>query len=154
MKVNSRESDGYGFEAEVCGCSYPDVEAKHRRKGKIRFENAVKYVMIIQKKLGCDPCRPKTKLAKAVFDRIQNQLRLAGHKEKLRFFVCVGTCLDCLGVDCFFKCGNRIVTIDLYSGRLRHKGGQIRADIVLRRSDFVHDRYYQVADKIAKMLLA
>jgi hypothetical protein len=153
LKVLSEESDGYAFEAEVCGCAYIDVDPKHRRQRKIKFPNAIRYVMLIQQKLGCDPCRPKTKLARAVFDRIQNRLKLAGHRERLRFFVCVGTCLDCLGVDCFFKCGNRIVTVDLYSGRMKRKGGQIKADIVLRRSDFVYDHHYQVADRIAEMLL-
>ncbi len=154
MNVNSRESDGYGFEQEVCGCAFINVDPKHRRQNGIKFKNAVKYVIAIQRRLGCNPCRPKTRLAQAVFNRIQSRLRLAGHKEKLCFFVCVGTCMDCLGVDCFFKCGNRIVTIDLYSGRNKRKSGNVRADIVLKRADFIHDKHYQIADRIAEMLLA
>ncbi len=155
MKVESAPGDGYGFEVEVCGCSFLQTDPKHRRhQRRIGFQDALRHVVAIQRKLGCNPCRPKTKLAKAMFDRITSRLRLAGNKEPLKFFVCVGTHMDCLGVDCFFRCGNRLVTIDLYSGQMKKKSGQVRADIILRRSDFLSNDYYRVADKIAEMLLA
>lgn len=153
MKVNSLPSDGYGFEVEVCGCSFVQTDPKHRRRRKIKFQDALRHVVAIQRKLGCNPSCPKTKLAKAMFDRIASRLRLAGHKETLKFFVCVGTHMDCLGVDCFFRCGNRLVTIDLYSGQMKRKSGRVRADIVLKRTDFLNNSYYKVADKIAEMLL-
>ena len=62
--------------------------------------------------------------------------------------------MDCLGVDCFFRCGNRIVTIDLYSGRRKNKGGKIKADMVLSRQHFLKDEHYKVADEIARRLAA
>jgi hypothetical protein len=152
VKVSSLEGDGPGFESEVTSVTSAGVDVKHRRV-RMNFENALKRVVTIQRKLGCDPRCPKNRLMRAVFNRITSRLRLAGHREELKFYACNGTCMDCLGVDCFFRCGNRIVTIDLYAGKYRTKKGGVRADLVLSRFHFLNNEHYQVADEIARRLL-
>ena len=152
LKVYASESDGESFQAEFCGCSSRDIDPKHRRV-RMCFDNALKYIIIIQRKLGFDPCHPKNRLAQAVFERVHSRLRLAGHREELKFYVCIGTCMDCLGVDCFFRCGKRVVTIDLFAGKRRTKNGRIRADLVLSRKHFLLDEHYKIADEIALKLL-
>lgn len=152
LKVYALESDGEAFQAEFCGCSSRDIDPKHRRV-RMCFNNALKYIIIIQRKLGFDPCHPKNRLAQAVFERVHSRLRLAGHKEELKFYVCIGTCMDCLGVDCFFRCGKQIVTIDLFAGKRRTKTGRVRADLVLSRKHFLLDEHYKIADEIASKLL-
>lgn len=153
MKVKTGVSDGEGFQDEFCGCEPGTVKKKHKKRW-INFATAVTYVLFIQRKMGFDPRRPKNRLAQAVFARIVSRLRLSGHKEDLRFYVCVGTCMDCLGVDCFFRYKDKIVTIDLYAGKREEKKKYINADLVLSRAHFVHNKHYQIADEIAKKLIA
>ena len=153
MKVFCKPGDGAGFERETCFVSYIEVDPRHRRQRRVRLEDAIRYVIKIQHKFGFDPKRPRSRLMKSVFERVQSRLSLAGCKETLQFFVGVGTCIDCLGIDCFFRCGKRIVTIDLYSGLRKSKSGKIRADVVMGRLDFITNRHYQIGDKIAEMLL-
>ncbi|MCX6717656.1 MAG: hypothetical protein NTU76_03215 [Candidatus Taylorbacteria bacterium] len=153
MNVFSKPGDGAAFEDETCLISYVKVDPRHRRQRRLKFEDAVKYVIKLQRKFGFDPRRPKSRLIKAVFERVKSRLLLADCKKELQFFVGVGTCIDCLGIDCFFRCGKEIVTVDLYSGSRKRKGGRIRADIVISRLDFITNKHYQIGDKIAEMLL-
>lgn len=154
MKIPTAVGDGYGFESVVCGCSFLTVDPRHRRHSRrVKLQDALRYVVRVQREFGFDPMKPKTKPMQSIYSRIRSRLRLAGCKESLEFFVGVGTCIDCLGIDCFFRCGKGIVTIDLYSGAQKGKSGKVRADIVLKRSDFVANRHYQLGDRIAGMLL-
>ena len=153
MNVKSPPGDGYGWEKVSCGCSYVTVDPKHRRQGRMNIHDAIRYVIRVQHLFGFDPTRPRNKPMRSIYNRIQSRLRLAGCKEKLEFFVGIGTCLDCLGVDVFFRCGKRFVTADLYAGLRKRKGGKVRADIVLSRSDFITNKHYQIGDRIAQMLL-
>ncbi len=153
MNIPIAEGDGYGFETLFLGCSYKSVDPKHRRGKCLRFRNALRQAMVIQQQLGCDPFHPKTKLAQEIFDYIEDRLHSAGHQGTLQFFICVGTHLDRLGVDCFFRFNSRIVTIDLYSGKLGGKAKKNKADVVLSRAHFLKDEHLKVAEDIARRLI-
>jgi len=150
--LNVPSCDGYGFERLFSGVSFIDVPAIFRRQRKIKLDDAVRYVIRCQNKFGWDPRRPRTKLARAIYDRVSRKLKLLGNKEELLLCICVGTCLDCMGIDCFLKCGRKIVTIDL---TISPKGKiSPRADVVITRQHFLDDKYYQIGDEIAVMLHA
>jgi hypothetical protein len=147
MVVMSKPNDGYGFEREFCGCAYIDVDNRFRRHRIPSLKEGIKKVKELQSFLDWNPRRPKTPLADCLFRRVA--YRLKNGETNLRLFIAIGTCLDLMGVDCFFEYERRVVTIDL---TVRPYKPHPRANVVISRKDFVRNQHYHIADMIAKRL--
>lgn len=147
MHVESSPHDGAGFEREFCGCAFSDVSPKFRRHRVRNVRKAIRRVRMYQCLLGWDPRRPKTELACSLFRRITS--RLPNGKKELRLYIAVGTCLDLLGIDCFFEYRGRIVTVDLTTSVFKK---DCRADILLTRWHFLKNEHYNIGSHIASRL--
>ena len=147
MRVLAGPHDGYGFEKEFCGCSFPEVNKQFRRSRVQDISHEIRRVKEYQSSLNWNPKKPKTPLAQCLFRRVAS--RLERGIPKLRLFISVGTRLDLLGVDCFFEYYERIATIDLTVSPFKENP---RAHFVITRSDFLRNEHYQIGDLIAQKL--
>lgn len=148
MTVVSEPNDGYGFEREFCGCAVPDVDRRFRNQRVKSIREGIERVKKWQPALDWNPRKPKTLLAQCLFRRVASRLRRG--EAELRLFIAIGTCLDHMGIDCFFEYERRVVTIDL---TIRSFKPHPRANFVLTRKDFVKNKHYQIGDLIALGLL-
>lgn len=141
---------GEAFEQEFFGFSRQDViKKKVPRKTEPDFLSRVAEIRKIQHVFDWNPRSPRTKLAKALHDRVRSQMG----SEKNLVLICwsIGTKLDSEhGTDLFFVCGKRIVTVDLTISPDGKKNP--KADIVLTLAHFQKNLHYKVADKIARLL--
>jgi len=146
MRVTCASQDGYGFEREFCGIASTEVDERLRSERARSFWVAVRKVMRCQCFLNWNPRKPSTPLSECLFRRVARGLKDPGD---LRLFISVGTCLDVMGVDCFFEHKGQIVTIDL---TVRPFKGGLRANYLLSRLDFIGDHHYRLADRMARRL--
>jgi hypothetical protein len=147
VDVLSSEGDGHGFEREVVGHTTSDVPAEHRCTWVNNFREGINAVRGHQCHLNWDPKRPKTDLSRALYSVVNSRLKRKG---ELYLFDAVGTILDLRwGVDCWFECGDQIATVDL---TVSHFKKYFKAHFLLRRIDFLWNRYYGVGRAIARRL--
>lgn len=147
MRVFCAERDGRGFEREVLGHTVRDMDPKLRYLWVNDFKEGVRRIRRIQDRLGWDPSCPKTELGRCIFEVVASKLRREGN---LYFFDAIGTVLDFKwGIDCWFECGGRIATVDL---TVRPYKKHFKAHFLLRRNDFLRNRYYEVGRAIARKL--
>lgn len=146
--------DGYDWERKILGKSSSDISSKviHLIKRRTRFKKAVKFVKQIQPMLDWDPKNPSTEIAAIIYKTIAASLNR--HASGLCFYSAVGTILDYkYSTDCFFclELGNResIVTVDLTISKNKYS----KADIVISIDDVRNDKFYEIARKIAQILL-
>jgi hypothetical protein len=146
MKVISGPGDGHGLECEFCGCELKHSRSHSRRCG-CSLEKGIWVVKCCQHHFNnWNPRRPRTPLSRCLYERVASGIR--GGAKNLRLFLAFGTSLDPLGIDFFFECCRRVVTVDLTAGHKSSSG----ADIILTRDDFVSNRHYIVGDEIAERL--
>jgi hypothetical protein len=154
------EKKGRAFEAFLAGLPIEEIErlseelrvAKGRKRA--RFLKTIQDAVRLQRLAGLDPSKPKSKAMKALYNRVSSRLRLAGCKKCLGIFFGFFTSADFYGVDCFFKCGKGIVTIDFFFGTdVVDKKKRTGAEIVLTPRVFLNDEHYQLGDDIANRLL-
>ena len=147
MVVVSNPHDGRAFEREFCGCAFSEVDA-HLRRGPRNFKDGIRKV----KECQCvfndwNPRKPRTPLTECLYRRVASRLRKG---EELRLFITIGTMLDLkMGIDCFFECDRRIVTVDLTVSSFKK---YYRADFLLTRQNFLRNEHYHIGDLIARKL--
>jgi len=145
--VQSDPQDGHGFQNEFCGCDLTVVDPKLKQRVR-NFREGIQRV----KECQClynhwNPRRPRTPLAQCLFQKVKSRLKTG---DDLRLFIAINTALDYwMGVDCFFECNGRIVTVDLSVSSYKR---YYKADILLTRQDFVKNHHYKKGDIIARKL--
>ena len=147
MTVLSGPKDGYGFEREVGGQAFIDVDRRYRL-GRIQsFWSEIRTVKGFQADFGWDPRRPKTPLSQCLFCQVARGLNVRGGD--LGLYVAIGTRFDLSGRDLFFEYGDCVVTIDI---TVSHDKRNPRANFVLSRDHFIKDEHYDIARAIARRL--
>jgi len=147
VTVISGPGDGYGFEREVSGQAFVDVDRRFRR-GRIQsFWEEVRAVKEVQTDFGWDPQKPKTLLSQCLFHHVARGLNVRGGE--LCLYVAIGTRFDLSGRDLFFEYGDRVATIDI---TVSHDKRNPRANFVLSRDHFIKDEHYDIARAIARRL--
>ena len=147
MLVHTHEGDGHGFEREVMGHTVNDVDPQLRCDWVHNLKEGIERVKERQAHLNWDPKWPKTPLGRTLFGAVSSRLRRKG---ELYMYDAVGTVLDFRwGVDCWFECGDRIATVDL---TVSHEKRHFKAHFLVRRIDFLWNRYYGVGRAIARKL--
>lgn len=147
MIVYCGRCDGPGFEREFSGWSFLDVDERLRAEYVHTLRQGIKRVMGYQCFYDWDPKKPRTPLARCLFNNVASGI---GDSGDLGLFIAIGTRLDLMGIDCFFKYHRRVVTIDL---TVRPFKEHPRSDFVLSRLDFLDDEYHErLANRMARKL--
>ena len=101
------------------------------RKGKVDlldYDEALLHAQNIQEKFAWNPSAPRSKIAKDLFESIQEYLP-PDVAANLELYCAIGTSCDVHhGVDGFFKLGNVYATFDLTTWE---EAGNLDADILL-----------------------
>ncbi len=109
MRTNA--TTGYEFEYEFGGIASNEVSVRLRARRVRGIREGLQKVKGWQRRLGWNPRRPPTPLARCLFQRVASRLRHGSIE--LRLYNALGTIVDRMGIDFFFEYNHRIVTLDL-----------------------------------------
>lgn len=148
MFVHSSPTDGRGFEAEFCGCSFYDIPQKFR-KLKVRSLKDGFTIVKGYQALYCNwnPRKPSTPLSISLFNKVAKGLPKGN--DELRLFLSIGTFLDLRGIDFFFEYCGAFATVDLTVSKNKKRA---KANFVISHLDFLKDRHYNIGSQITNRL--
>lgn len=153
----ARVEEGHKFEEKFFGFSpIFDPNKIHRRSEKISFGEILNETLQQQEIMQWKPRKPRTWLAKKLFDAVK--MRLPKYvRNELLLCCALGTPMDYIGVDGFFvlECHPHfVVTFDLTRCGCPQKQVSLRANGLITINDmYRNERINHIASIIAKSLI-